>query len=122
LANPREENVCDMLEMVVEKYGFKGLKMHPSFLGVAANDREWVYPIAEKALARVSVLDDLRVSVSSSSIAWLLLLPLAPQGETFACLQRPRAVGLPLEHLAQLLFAVDAEVRLQVDDSFSPTD
>jgi len=49
LANPREENVCDMLEMVVEKYGFKGLKMHPSFLGVAANDREWVYPIAEKA-------------------------------------------------------------------------
>jgi predicted TIM-barrel fold metal-dependent hydrolase len=27
LANPREENVCDLLEMVVEKYGFKGLKM-----------------------------------------------------------------------------------------------
>lgn len=49
LANPREENVCEMLEMVVEKYGFKGLKMHPSFLGVAADDREWVYPIAEKA-------------------------------------------------------------------------
>jgi uncharacterized protein len=49
LANPREENVCEMLERVVEKYGFKGLKMHPSFLGVAANDRDWVYPIAEKA-------------------------------------------------------------------------
>jgi len=49
LANPREENVCEILEMVVEKYGFKGLKMHPSFLGVAADDREWVYPIAEKA-------------------------------------------------------------------------
>lgn len=49
LANPREENVCDLLEMVVEKYGFKGLKLHPSFLGFAADDHEWVYPIAEKA-------------------------------------------------------------------------
>ena len=49
LANPREENVCEMLQMVVEKYGFKGLKMHPSFLGVAADDKDWVYPIAEKA-------------------------------------------------------------------------
>jgi len=49
LANPREENVCDMLEMVVEKYGFKGLKLHPTFLGVAADDKDWVYPIAEKA-------------------------------------------------------------------------
>jgi predicted TIM-barrel fold metal-dependent hydrolase len=49
LANPREENVCDMLEMVVDKYGFKGLKIHPTFLGVAADDHDLVYPIAEKA-------------------------------------------------------------------------
>jgi uncharacterized protein len=49
LANPREENACEMLEMVVEKYHFKGVKIHPSFLGVAADDKEWVYPIAEKA-------------------------------------------------------------------------
>jgi uncharacterized protein len=49
LANPREENVCDELEMVVEKYGFKGVKLHPSFLGFAADDHDWVYPIAAKA-------------------------------------------------------------------------
>ena len=58
LANPREENVCDMLEMVVEKYGFKGLKMHPTFLGVAADDKEWVYPIAEKARELKILHDD----------------------------------------------------------------
>lgn len=49
LANPKEENVCDMLEMVVEKYGFVGVKMHPTFLAVAADDHELVYPIVEKA-------------------------------------------------------------------------
>jgi len=49
LANPREENVCDQLEMVVDKYGFKGVKLHPSFLGFAADDHDWVYPIAAKA-------------------------------------------------------------------------
>ncbi|OFV87979.1 MAG: hypothetical protein A3J75_05865 [Acidobacteria bacterium RBG_16_68_9] len=49
LANPREENVCEMLQMVVEKHGFKGLKLHPTFLGVPADDKEWVYPIVEKA-------------------------------------------------------------------------
>ena len=48
-ANPREENVCEMLEMVVQKHGFKGLKFHPTFTGVAADDEDWVYPIAEKA-------------------------------------------------------------------------
>ncbi len=49
LANPREETVCDTLEMVVEKYGFKGLKLQPTFMGFAADDHDWVYPIAEKA-------------------------------------------------------------------------
>lgn len=49
LANPREEKVCDMLEMAVEKYGFKGLKLHPSFMGFVADDHEWVYPIIAKA-------------------------------------------------------------------------
>ena len=48
-ANPREEDVCEMLEMVVQKHGFKGLKFHPTFTGVAADDEDWVYPIAEKA-------------------------------------------------------------------------
>ena len=48
-ANPKDERVCDMLEMVVEKYGFKGLKFHTYASGVAADDRDWVYPIAEKA-------------------------------------------------------------------------
>lgn len=49
LANPKEENVCDMLDMVVNKYGFLGVKLHPTFLGFAADDQELVYPIAEKA-------------------------------------------------------------------------
>lgn len=49
LANPREEDVCDMLEMVADKHGFKGVKLHPSFLGFAADDEQWVYPIVEKA-------------------------------------------------------------------------
>jgi hypothetical protein len=48
-ANPKDERVCDMLEMVVEKYGFKGLKFHTYSSGVAANDHLWVYPLAEKA-------------------------------------------------------------------------
>ncbi len=49
LANPKEENVCDMLDMVVNKYGFLGVKLHPTFLGFAADDHDLVYPIAEKA-------------------------------------------------------------------------
>jgi predicted TIM-barrel fold metal-dependent hydrolase len=48
-ANPKDERVCDMLEMVVEKYGFKGLKFHTYAVGLNADDRDWVYPIAEKA-------------------------------------------------------------------------
>ncbi|MEE9611784.1 MAG: amidohydrolase family protein, partial [Desulfatiglandales bacterium] len=49
LANPKEENVCDMLDMVVNKYGFLGVKLHPTFLGFAADDHDLVYPIVEKA-------------------------------------------------------------------------
>jgi predicted TIM-barrel fold metal-dependent hydrolase len=49
LANPKAENVCDTLDMVVNKYGFVGVKFHPTFLAVAADDRELVYPIVEKA-------------------------------------------------------------------------
>jgi predicted TIM-barrel fold metal-dependent hydrolase len=48
-ANPREEDVCEMLQMVVEKYGFKGVRLHPTFSGVVADDEDWVYPIAEMA-------------------------------------------------------------------------
>lgn len=49
LANPKEENVCNMLEMVVTKYGFVGVKFHPTFSAVAADDQGLVYPIIEKA-------------------------------------------------------------------------
>jgi hypothetical protein len=48
-ANPKDERSVEMLEMVVTKYGFKGLKFHTYSSGVAANDRLWVYPLAEKA-------------------------------------------------------------------------
>jgi predicted TIM-barrel fold metal-dependent hydrolase len=48
LANPKEENVCDMLEMAVDKFGFVGVKMHPTFLAVPADDHDLVYPIMEK--------------------------------------------------------------------------
>jgi uncharacterized protein len=48
-ANPRDENVCEMMEKAVEKYGLKGVRIHPTFSGVVADDEEWVYPIAEKA-------------------------------------------------------------------------
>lgn len=68
LANPREENVCEMLQMVVEKHGFKGLKLHPTFLGVAADDKEWVYPIVEKAR-------DLRICVMVHSDPSLYATP-----------------------------------------------
>lgn len=49
LANPRDENVCTLLDMAVTKYGFVGVKLHPTFLGFVADDRELVYPIMEKA-------------------------------------------------------------------------
>lgn len=49
LANPKEENVCDMLEKAVNDYGFVGVKMHPTFLAVPADDHELVYPIVERA-------------------------------------------------------------------------
>lgn len=48
-ANPREEDVVQKMDMVVQKYGFKGVRFHPTFTGVAADDEDWVYPIAEKA-------------------------------------------------------------------------
>jgi len=49
LANPRDQNVCSLLDMVVNKYGFIGVKLHPTFLGFPADDRTLVYPIMEKA-------------------------------------------------------------------------
>ena len=49
LANPRDSNVCDSLEMAVNDHGFKGVKLHPTFMAFAADDRELVYPIVEKA-------------------------------------------------------------------------
>jgi predicted TIM-barrel fold metal-dependent hydrolase len=48
LANPKERNVCDLLDMVVNTYGFLGVKLHPTFLAFAIDDQELVYPIMEK--------------------------------------------------------------------------
>ena len=49
LANPKEKNVCETMEMVVNKYGFVGIKLHPTFLAFPIDDEELVYPIIEKA-------------------------------------------------------------------------
>jgi predicted TIM-barrel fold metal-dependent hydrolase len=49
LANPRDENVRDLLDMAVNEHGFKGVKLHPTFMAFAADDHEFVYPIVEKA-------------------------------------------------------------------------
>ncbi|MBW2145902.1 MAG: amidohydrolase [Deltaproteobacteria bacterium] len=49
LANPREENVCDLLDMAINDYGFMGVKLHPTFMAFAADDHDLVYPIVEKA-------------------------------------------------------------------------
>jgi len=51
LANPRERNVCELMERAVCDHGLRGVKLHPTFMAFAADDPELVYPIVEKARA-----------------------------------------------------------------------
>lgn len=47
--NPKEKDAVAKFEEAVVKYDAKGLKIHPTFQGVAADDEVWVYPLMEKA-------------------------------------------------------------------------
>ncbi len=47
--NPKDKDALTTLEEAVLKYGAKGLKIHPTFQAVAADDEIWVYPLVEKA-------------------------------------------------------------------------
>ena len=47
--NPKEKDAVAKFEEAVIKYGAKGLKIHPTFQGFAADDEVWVYPLMEKA-------------------------------------------------------------------------
>jgi uncharacterized protein len=47
--NPKEKDAVAKLEEAVVKYGAKGLKIHPTFQALPADDEVWVYPLVEKA-------------------------------------------------------------------------
>ena len=47
--NPKEQGAVDKFEEAVTRYGAKGLKIHPTFQAVSADDEAWVYPLVEKA-------------------------------------------------------------------------
>ena len=47
--NPKESDAVTKLEEAVVKYGAKGLKIHPTFQALPADDEIWVYPLMEKA-------------------------------------------------------------------------
>ena len=47
--NPKEKDAVDKLEEAVVKYGAKGLKIHPTFQALPADDEIYVYPLMEKA-------------------------------------------------------------------------
>lgn len=47
--NPKEKDAPDKLEEAVVKYGARGLKIHPTFQALPADDEVWVYPLMEKA-------------------------------------------------------------------------
>ena len=47
--NPKENGAVDRLEEAVVKYGAKGVKIHPTFQALPADDETWVYPLVEKA-------------------------------------------------------------------------
>jgi len=49
LVNPKESNAVDDFEDAVVNYGAKGLKIHPVYMALAADDEIWVYPLIEKA-------------------------------------------------------------------------
>lgn len=47
--DPKRSDAVEKLEEAVVKFGAKGLKIHPTFLGLAADD-ERVYPLIEKSI------------------------------------------------------------------------
>jgi predicted TIM-barrel fold metal-dependent hydrolase len=49
VVNPKEHDAPEKLEEAVTKYGLRGLKIHPTFQALPADDELWVYPLIEKA-------------------------------------------------------------------------
>lgn len=49
LINPKANNALEILEEAVKKYKIRGVKIHPTFMAVAADDEQLVYPIVQKA-------------------------------------------------------------------------
>lgn len=49
VVDPKEKDARDRLDEAVQKYGLKGLKIHPTFQALPADDEIWVYPLMEKA-------------------------------------------------------------------------
>ena len=49
VVNPKDPNSVNEFDEAVTKYGAKGLKIHPVFMALAADDETWVYPLVEKA-------------------------------------------------------------------------
>ena len=49
LVNPKDPNAVADFEEAVVKYGAKGLKIHPVYMALAADDEFWIYPLIEKA-------------------------------------------------------------------------
>jgi predicted TIM-barrel fold metal-dependent hydrolase len=47
--NPKAPDAIGKLEEAVVKYGAKGLKIHPTFQALPADDEIWVYPLVQKA-------------------------------------------------------------------------
>lgn len=47
--NPFDKDATTTLEQAVVKYGAKGLKIHPTRNGIAADDKLLIYPLIEKA-------------------------------------------------------------------------
>jgi predicted TIM-barrel fold metal-dependent hydrolase len=43
------KDAVDLFTEAVEKYGAKGLKIHPVYAACAADDEKWVYPLLERA-------------------------------------------------------------------------
>jgi predicted TIM-barrel fold metal-dependent hydrolase len=49
LVNPKDPAAVDDFTEAVQKYGAKGLKIHPIYMALAADDEHWVYPLVERA-------------------------------------------------------------------------
>ena len=49
LVNPKDPKAVDDFDEAVTRYGAKGLKIHPVYMALAADDEVWVYPLIQKA-------------------------------------------------------------------------